>query len=442
MAYFRGVSKMIVDEDFIITFVKGLWSIDSRGTPTVKAIIKTRKGIGVALAPSGASKGVKEAVELRDGGRKWLGKGVGLAIARIDKVIAPKLRGMDSRKQVLIDNLLLSLDGTKNKSVLGGNATTAVSIAVAKAAANTAHMALYEYLGGPHARILPTPLMNVINGGVHAGNKLDLQEFMIIPVNAESFLDALRIGVECYGNLKEILKETYGLTAINVGDEGGYAPPLSKTREALDLLIKSIKRAGYVPGEDVLLGIDAASSQFYNSSEKVYVLNGEGLKLSSEELLDYYMSLIDEYPIKYLEDPFAEDDVEAYERLASKMFKKLIVVGDDLYCTNPEILRVGIEKKLTNGALLKVNQVGTLTEALEYARIALSSGLRLVVSHRSGETEDPFISDLSVALGSGLIKTGAPARGERTAKYNRLIEIEYELGPVAVFAGIRPFKGL
>ncbi len=427
-------------EKFKIEDVKGLWSIDSRGNPTVKAAVKTKGGIGVALAPSGASTGSKEAVELRDGGKKWNGKGVGLAIARIDKVIAPKLKGLDSRMQTFIDETLKLLDGTSNKSYLGGNATTAVSIAVAKAASNTASIPLYQYLGGTSAHLLPTPLMNVINGGVHAGNKLDIQEFMIIPVNADSFLEALRIGVECYHELKNVIKETYGSEAINVGDEGGFAPPLSRSREALDLLEKSIKRAGYSPGEDVLLGIDAASSQFYNKNEKIYILKGEGLELSNNELYEYYKSLIDEYPIKYLEDPFAEEDLRAYKDLANKLFRKVLVVGDDIYCTNPELLREGIANNLTNAALLKVNQVGTLSEALEYARLALHHGLRVVVSHRSGETEDSFIADLSVALGNGLIKTGAPARGERTSKYNRLIEIEYELGPISKYAGIDPFK--
>lgn len=425
---------------FEIEKVRGLWSIDSRGNPTVKAIVKTRGGIGVSIAPSGASTGSKEAVELRDGGKRWLGKGVGIAIAQIDKIISPKLKGLDSRMQAIIDNTLITLDGTSNKSKLGGNATTAVSIATAKAAAATASLPLYEYLGGPRARIIPTPLMNVINGGIHAGNSLDVQEFLLIPVNSDTFLDALRIGVECYQTLKNVIKERYGSNAINVGDEGGFAPPLNRSRDALELISTAIKKAGYVPGEDVLLGMDAASSQFYNEKEKVYELRGENLRLTAEDLIEYYKELVEEFGLVYLEDPFSENDLEAYGSLAFKLFKKVLVVGDDIYCTNPALLKNGIKNNFTNSALLKVNQIGTLTEALEYARIALNSGLKLVVSHRSGETEDSFIADLAVALGGGLIKTGAPARGERTTKYNRLIEIEQELEGIATYSGRGPFR--
>jgi len=430
------------EESFIIEDVKGLWSLDSRGNPTVKAIVRTRGGLGKAIAPSGASTGSKEAVELRDGGKKWFGKGVGIAIAQIDKVISPRLRGLDSRMQGLIDNVLLTLDGTPNKSRLGGNATTAVSIAVAKAAASTASLPLYKYLGGPGARVLPTPLMNVLNGGIHAGNLLDIQEFLIIPVNSDTFFDALRMSVECYHSLKNVIKEKYGLTATNIGDEGGFAPPLGKAREALSLISEAISKAGYVPGEDILLGIDAASSQFYNEGEKIYELKGENLRLTSSELFEYYKGLIDEFKLVYLEDPFSESDLESYVSLAPKLFNKALIVGDDIYCTNPILLKEGIKNNFTNAALLKVNQIGTLTEALDYARIALSSGLKLVVSHRSGETEDNFIADLAVALQGGLIKTGAPARGERTAKYNRLLEIEQELGEIAIYAGTTPFKML
>ena len=282
--------------------------------------------------------------------------------------------------------------------------------------------------------------MNVINGGVHAGNKLDLQEFMIIPVNASKFVEALRMAVEAYYALKELLKERFGASALNVGDEGGFAPPISRTREALDLLVEAVKRAGYEPGGDFLLGIDAAASQFYSSGK--YILKGEGVELDPSKLLEYYTSLIDEYPLAYIEDPFSEEDVGAFTELTARVKGRVLVVGDDLYCTNPRILLrlLREEGPPTNTALLKVNQVGTLTEALDYARIAQRHGLRVVVSHRSGDTEDPFIADLAVALGSGLIKTGAPARSERTAKYNRLLEIEEELGPSGVYAGLEPFK--
>lgn len=424
--------------DFDISSVKGLLALDSRGNPTVKAVVTTEGGgVGVALAPSGASRGGKEAVELRDGGRKWGGKGVSLALARLDHVVAPRLIGVDSRRQSYIDGMLEALDGRGDFSFLGGNVATAVSIAVAKAAADTSGLPLYTYLGSPGAPILPTPLMNVINGGVHAGNNLDIQEFMIVPAGFDSFTEALRAAVEIYHTLKSILKERYGLSAVNVGDEGGFAPPMKSSREALDALLKAIKTAGYEPGSDVALGLDAAASQFYKHEKGVYLLEGE--ELDPGKLLEYYEGLASDYPIVYLEDPFSEDDPQSFAEATKTLGSKVLIVGDDLYCTNPRVLSSFRSLRPTNGALLKVNQVGTLTKALEYARLALSSGMRVVVSHRSGDTEDPFIADLSVALASGLIKTGAPARSERTAKYNRLIEIEYENEGVARYAGWDPF---
>jgi enolase len=422
---------------FEIVSVKALYALDSRGRPTVKAVIETRGGRGVAIAPSGASRGEREAVELRDGGKAWRGWGVGLAISRIETIVAPALVGLDSRRQALVDSTLVALDGTPNKSFLGGNSTTAVSIANAKAAADTAGLPLYEYLGGPSARVLPTPLMNVINGGAHAGNPLDMQEFLIAPVGASSMLEALRMASEVYMELKAVIAEIYGKQATGVGDEGGFAPPVAKAADALDLLVRAIERAGYEPGRDFLLGIDAAASQFYRNGE--YVLEGEGLRLDREGLLEYYEVLASQYPLAYLEDPFSEDDWDGFREAVRSLGSRMLIVGDDLYCTNPKILEKGIREKASNAALLKVNQVGTLTEALEYARRASLSGLRVVVSHRSGDTEDPFIADLAVALGHGLIKTGAPARSERTAKYNRLIEIEYELGASAAYAGRTPF---
>ncbi len=426
------------DTAFEIVGVRGLPALDSRGRPTVKAIVETRGARGVAIAPSGASTGSREAVELRDGGRAWKGRGVGLALSRIETVIAPALVGLDSRDQALVDSTLIALDGTSNKSFLGGNTTTAVSIANAKAAAATAGLPLYKYLGGPAARVLPTPLMNVINGGAHAGNPLDLQEFMIIPVGASSLLEALRMASEVYEDLRSIIAERYGKQATAVGDEGGFAPPVSRSREALDLLVAAIEKAGYTPGSDFLLGIDAAASQFHRDG--AYILEGEGLKLDRSGLLEYYEGLLSDYPIAYLEDPFSEDDWEGFKEATRSLGSKALIVGDDLYCTNPQILAQAIPEGLTNAALLKVNQVGTLTEALEYSRIAGLAGLRVIVSHRSGDTEDPFIADLAVALGHGLIKTGAPARGERTSKYNRLIEVEDELGSAAKYAGKEPFK--
>ena len=415
-------------------------ALDSRGNPTVKAIAETYGGgRGTALAPSGASRGGKEVVELRDGGRKWGGKGVSLAIARLNHVVAPKIEGLDSRMQGYIDQVLEIVDGRGDFSFIGGNVATAVSVAVAKAAADTAGLELFEYLGAPGRVVLPTPLLNIINGGVHAGNELDIQEFMIIPVGADTFLDAIRLAVEVYHILKSFLKEKYGPLSVNVGDEGGFAPPMKKTREALEAILQSIRRAGYQPGTDLLLGIDAAGDQLL-SDDGVYAV--DGLKLTPGELVDYYVSLSDEYPIAYIEDPFAEADVDHFFELTSRLSGKALIVGDDLYCTNPDVLRGLARRQPTNAALLKVNQVGTLSRAIEYAQEAHRLGMAVIVSHRSGDTEDPFIADLAVALSTGLIKTGAPARGERTSKYNRLLEIEYVAGGSAAYAGPRPFPAL
>ncbi len=428
---------MICGERTIIDSVKGLHAINSRGHPTVKVIVRTRGGQGYGYAPSGASRGEREAVELRDGGRRWLGRGVEKALSNIETLVAPRLVGMDSCRQAEIDRVLIALDGTPNKSRLGGNVTTATSIAVARAAGNTLGLELYRYLGGSHANLLPTPLLNIINGGVHAGNELSIQEFMIIPVGADSFLDAIRMSVEIYGSLKETLKSKYGLQAINVGDEGGFAPPLRETRQALDLLMSSVKVAGYEPGSDVLLGIDAAASQFYNKEDNVYDIDGK--KLEPSDLLEYYLELADEYPIAYIEDPFEENSWSMFSQLTSKLGRRVLIVGDDLYTTNVRYLERGIREKATNSVLVKINQVGTLTETVEFVRRAVEAGMRAIISHRSGETEDSFIADLAVALSTGLIKTGAPARGERTAKYNRLIEI-WETHESPVYAGRRPFN--
>jgi enolase len=426
-----------LDNPFVLEDLKSIMALDSRGRPTVKVIARTRGGLGVALAPSGASTGKREAVDLRDGGRKWMGRGVSRAINNVNNIIRNSLLGVDVRKQALIDSILVTLDGTENKSKLGGNATTAVSVAVAKSAASTANIPLYEYLGGPQARVLPAPMMNIINGGVHAGNELDIQEFMIIPIGADRFIEALRIGVEVYETLKNVLKGKYGKNAVNVGDEGGFAPPLSKSREAFKLLEEAIRKAGYEPGSDVLLAFDAAASQFYDSEKKVYRL--DGLELERGELVDYYKELIEEYDIASVEDPFDEDDWEGFREFTSLMGTKVMIVGDDIYTTNVKALSRGVKEKTSNAVLVKVNQVGTLTEAVDFTYMAMRNGMKAVISHRSGETEDTFIADLAVGLGTGFIKTGAPARGERVAKYNRLIEIESELGPVAIFNNRRPF---
>ncbi len=432
-------SPMGCEELTIIEDVYGIPAINTRGTPTIKAIVKTAAGAkGWGIAPSGASKGEHEAVEIRDGGSKWRGKGVKRALTILEEEVAPRLIGLDAADQYLIDHLMIALDGTPNKSRIGGNVTTAVSIAVARAASESFGLEPFEYLGGKRATLLPTPLLNVINGGVHAGNNLDIQEFLIIPVGADSFEEALRMAVETYWTLKDVIKEKYGVGAVNVGDEGGFAPPLEKSEDALELLVEAISKAGYKPGSDFYLGIDAAASQFYNKEKGVYVL--EGRELAGDELLEYYASLVERFPIKYIEDPFDENDWEMFQKITEKLGDKVLIVGDDLYVTNVKFLRKGIELRATNAALVKINQVGTLSETLEYVNLAQENGLRTIISHRSGDTEDPFIADLAVATRAGIIKTGAPARAERTSKYNRLLEIEYMLGGAAEYSGSRFFK--
>ena len=427
-------------EDFTIENVRARMILDSRGNPTIEVDVVTRGGFGRAAAPAGASKGLHEAIEVRDGGREFNGKGVSKAVYNVNNIIGPRLRGLDSRRQRLIDFIMCRLDGTSNKSRLGANAIVATSLAVAKAAADTAGIPLYEYLGGSGGTfILPVPLLNIINGGAHAGNKLSFQEFMIVPVGADTFKSALRIAVEVYHTLKQVLKSRYGAMAINVGDEGGYAPPMKNNREALEALREAINKAGYAIGDDVLLALDAAASHFYDAKKNVYLVDGRSL--TKEELLDYYVSLVEEYPIASIEDPFYEDDFEVHAELTKRIGSKVLVVGDDLYVTNLERLKKGIEYKASNAALLKVNQIGTLTEAIDYAYAALRNGMRVIVSHRSGETEDTTISHIAVGLRVGFIKTGAPARGERTAKYNELLRIEEELAGDAVYAGRLVYKG-
>jgi len=422
-----------VDEDFRIARVKGHMVLDSRGRPTVKAVVETRRGRGYGYAPSGASRGAREALEVRDGGKRWMGYGVERALSALESQVAPRLVGLDARRQGVVDGVLEALDGTGQMRVLGANTTTAVSIATARAAASSAGLEPFEYLGGPQARVLPVPLLNVINGGVHAGNDLAIQEFMIIPAGFDSFHDAMRAAVEIYHTLKGLLREKYGPLAVNVGDEGGFAPPLGNTREALDLLVDAIAKAGYEPGGDVFLGLDAAASQFYRDGS--YHIDGS--RLSPAELLAFYEGLISEYPIVYLEDPFHEDAFQDYAELTRRVGDKVLVTGDDLYTTNVRYLEEGARMGATNSVLVKINQVGTLTRTLDFVWTARNYGMKAVISHRSGDTEDPFIADLAVGLGTGLIKTGAPARGERTAKYNRLLIIEDLLAGSGVFAGLR-----
>ncbi|MEB3860522.1 MAG: phosphopyruvate hydratase [Desulfurococcales archaeon] len=421
-------------EAFEISHVRGLYALDSRGNPTVRVIVRTRGGgKGSAIAPSGASKGSREAVELRDGGRRWKGMGVSKALALIEEEIAPRLRGVDSRLQEEVDRLLILADGTRDKSRLGANSLVATSIAVSKAAADTAGIPLYRYLGGVSANVMPVPLLNVINGGLHAGNRLDFQEFMIIPVGADSFIEAMRMASEVYQELKGILKKEYGPASVNVGDEGGFAPPMDRVEEALGMLEKAVKGAGYSLGGDFLLGIDVAASQLYDPQTGSYRV--EDRMLGSGELVDLYSELVDRYDLAYIEDPFEENDLEGFAALTAKVRGRALVSGDDLYVTNPAYLEEGIKRRATTAAIAKVNQVGTLTEAVEFIARALQNGVRVVVSHRSGDSEDPFIADLAVAMRTGLIKSGAPSRGERTAKYNRLIEVEEELGATVSYPG-------
>ncbi len=428
----------LYEDDFTISFVKGRWVLDSRGNPTVEAHVGTLGGgSGLAAVPAGASKGTHEAIELRDGDKHFRGKGVEKAVRNINDVIAKEIIGLDSRVQREIDNLMISLDGTPNKSRLGANAILAVSLATAKAAADTYGLPLFQYLGGLTANVMPVPLMNIINGGRHAGNELKIQEFMIVPVGADSFKDALRMGSEVYHYLKDYLSSKYDKSAINVGDEGGFAPPMKESREALDALINAIRKAGYEPGEDLLLALDAAATEFYDKNTDTYEIDGK--RLRRDELLDYYSTLIDEYPIISIEDPFHEEDFESFKLICDKL-KKIQIVGDDLFVTNIKRLSKGIEIRAANALLLKVNQIGTLTEAFDAAFKALDNGYKVIVSHRSGETEDVTIAHLSVALRCGQIKTGAPARGERTAKYNELLRIEEYLGSSAIYPGKNVFK--
>ncbi|MGC8937250.1 MAG: phosphopyruvate hydratase [Candidatus Methanomethylicaceae archaeon] len=419
--------------DFNIKKVFAREILDSRGNPTVEAEVYTGDGFGRASVPSGASTGTHEALELRDGDKRFMGKGVLKACANVNEIIAPAILGMDSRNQKEIDEKMRSLDGTENKSKLGANAILAVSLAVAKAAANTAGLPLFRHLNS--SSLLPVPLMNVINGGKHAGGNLSIQEFMIVPGGLQSFKDALRAGCEVYMQLKKKLRNRYGPFSVNLGDEGGFAPPISCTRDALDILEISINEAGY-SRKEVRLAMDAAASSFFN--EGTYLIDGR--ELFSGELLDFYSELVSDFHIILLEDPFHEEDYGSFVEITKKLGKKTQIVGDDIFVTNIERFRKGVDMGAANAILLKVNQIGTLTEAMEVADFALKNNYGVVVSHRSGETEDNYIADLAVALGAGKIKTGAPARGERVAKYNQLLRIEELLGSDARFAGFETFR--
>lgn len=415
----------------VISDVKGREIIDSRGNPTVEVEVLLDTGhVGRAAVPSGASTGSYEALELRDGDDRFGGKGVVRAVTSIRKEISPRVKGMDPSRQAELDAVLRELDGTPNKARLGANSLLGVSMAAARAAASYGGISLYRYLGGLSARLLPVPQMNVINGGLHADNNLDIQEFMIIPAGAQSYREALRMGAEVYQRLKAILKER-GL-GTNVGDEGGFSPTLENHREALDLLVESAERAGYEPGRHVYLGIDAAASEFYQEGRYRF----EGKTLSSQDLVEIYVQWIERYPLISIEDGMAEEDWSGWSLLTRELGSRVQLVGDDLFATNTLRLTRGFAEGAANSLLVKVNQIGTLTEAIGALRMAHSAGYTTVVSHRSGETEDTFISDLAVGLASGQIKAGAPARSERTAKYNRLLRIEEELGSEAAFGGI------
>jgi enolase 1/2/3 len=407
--------------------------LDSRGNPTVEVDVLLAGGsLGRAAVPSGASTGTHEAIELRDGDvSRYLGKGTRNAVRNVNEIIGPQLEGMDADNQGDIDRALINLDGTPNKGNLGANSILGVSLAVARAAAVSYCMPLYEYLGGIEANVLPTPMMNVINGGAHAANNIDLQEFMMLPTGAPSFSEALRMCVETYHTLKKVLEEDGHTTGV--GDEGGFAPDLSSNEAAIQMILEAIGRAGYVPGKDLSLALDPAASEFFKDG--MYVLEGEGRKLSPEEMVDYYEGLVANYPLVLIEDGMAEEDWDGWKLLTDRLGDKIELVGDDLFVTNKNRLAMGIERGVANSILIKLNQIGTLTETLETIALARAAGYGAVVSHRSGETEDSSISDLAVATGVGLIKTGAPCRGERITKYNQLLRIEENLGDNALYLG-------
>lgn len=408
--------------------------LDSRGNPTVEVEALLADGSrGRAAVPSGASTGEHEAHELRDGDERYGGKGVQKAVDNVNEVIVDELAGLEADDQRIVDTLMLELDGTENKSKLGANAILGVSMAVAKAAADAAELPLYRYIGGPNAHLLPVPMMNILNGGAHADSGVDVQEFMIAPIGAESFREALRMGTEVYHALKSVLKAKNLSTGL--GDEGGFAPSVGSTKEALDLIVEAIEKAGYKLGDDVALALDVASSEFFEDGH----YNFEGGRHTADEMAKVYAELVENYPIVSIEDPLDEDDWAGYTTLTAELGEKVQIVGDDFFVTNPKRLAKGIEEKAANALLVKVNQIGTLTETFDAVELAHRNGYRTMMSHRSGETEDTTIADLAVALGCGQIKTGAPARSERVAKYNRLLRIEEELGPAAEFAGRSAF---
>lgn len=426
----------------VIELVYAREVLDSRGNPTVEVEVVLEDGaMGRAIVPSGASTGAFEAVELRDGDKgRYLGKGVETAVANVNEIIAPEIEGMDAFDQPAIDAMMIELDGTPNKGKLGANAILGVSMAVARAAADEIGLPLFQYLGGVNAKQLPVPMMNILNGGEHADNNVDVQEFMILPVGACCFKEGLRMGAEVFHSLKKVLGEK-GL-ACGVGDEGGFAPNLGSNREALELIVEAITKAGYKPGEDVMLGLDVAATEMYNKDTKKYVLAGEGKELTAAEMVALYEDWSNNFPIITIEDGLDEEDWDGWKLLTEKLGNKLQLVGDDLFVTNTERLEKGIENGVANSILVKVNQIGTITETLDAIEMAKRAGYTAVISHRSGETEDSTIADLAVAVNAGQIKTGAPSRTDRVAKYNQLLRIEEMVGEQARYCGLKSFYNL
>jgi len=419
-----------------INAVVGRTILDSRGNPTVEVEVQTASGHGRAAVPSGASTGEHEALEMRDGDKKrWLGRGVCKAVDNVNKTLGPSVIGMDSLDQAAVDAVLLETDGTPNKSKMGANAILGVSLAVARAAADAVGLPLWRYLGGVQARVLPTPLMNILNGGVHADNGLEVQEFMIVPAGIASFDEALRAGTEIFHTLKKLLKDD-GLT-VAVGDEGGFAPKLKSNEEAIQFVLRAVEEAGYKPGKDVDVALDCAASEFYDKKAGLYTFDKKSV--SSDQLVAIYEELSRKYPIASIEDGCAEDDWDGWKLLTDRLGAKVQLVGDDLFVTNVERLRRGIDSGTANAILIKYNQIGTLTETLDCIRLATERRYRSIISHRSGETEDSFIADLAVATNAGQIKTGSLSRSDRVAKYNQLTRIAFELGSAAVYAGRSPF---
>jgi len=424
-----------------IVEVKAREILDSRGNPTVEVEVYLSGGaMGRAAVPSGASTGEREALELRDGDpQRFQGKGVHKAVENVAKIIAPGVIGLEALDQITLDRRMIEIDGTENKSQLGANAILGVSMAACRAAAQALGIPLYRYLGGAGARELPVPLMNFINGGAHADNALDIQEFMVVPAGAKNFAEALRMGAEIFQQLRQILKKKGYSTSV--GDEGGYAPRLKSNEEALQLIVEGITLSGYKPGQDVFLALDSAASGFYQGGGYIFK-TGKEKKFSSEEMIDFYENLLERYPIKSLEDALAEDDWEGWEKLTRRLGKRVQIVGDDIFVTNPKIFRKGIERGVANSILIKLNQIGTVSETLEAIAMAKRAKYTAVVSHRSGETEDSFIADLAVATNVGQIKSGSASRSDRMAKYNQLLRIEEELGEAAVFGGTQAFYSM